>query len=258
MNRLKSSFYIVMTLVISIAAIVLSIYTSNDARNHFVIALTPEHRSLFDQTHILSEGIKRPVKVIELENEYELKKRIYSGEVDAYVVGSFFYIEQYSQLGGSWAVFGVPSDYYLVTLMNHESTQNRVAAFDSFMPSILIGDGSLSNVLIYDSEKRLIALSEDYVSHIIIHASSFDPTKHQIVEKMSNRGYTEDLLILTAEWIEYDTEHNHDLIRTLSQVMTKPLDKPAESEVLSAMTYLFRNEYIPTRYYYKDLVYSIN
>lgn len=258
MNRLKPSFYIAMTLTLSVIAIFLSIYNSVNERNDFVIALTPEFRSLMSQTNTLSEQLERPVKVVVLENENELIKSVYSGEVDAYVTNSFFYIEQYAKLNGARAVFGIPSDYFLVSLMNSDSTHQRVGVFDTFIPKLLIGNETYTNVFIPDSHKRITALNEDFVSHIILHESSLDVTKHKIVEKMSNRGYTQDLFILTSEWIEYDQAHNHVLLELLQNALSKPLVKPIESEILSAMTFLFRLEFIPTRYYYKDLVYSSN
>ncbi len=245
---------IIATLIISAVAIFFSIKTTISTSERFIIAVTEAHRSLFVDKTKLATLLDRPVDIIVFSDESALTGSIRSGEADAYVTSPFYFISEFSRLENAKAIFGIESDYYLVSKKDVDNETTKVAVFDPYMSQILQGTEPLSPVTIYGTHDRLVAMDEAYVSHVIIHASYFDDQKHLIKDRMSTKGYTQDLFILTSEWVDFDAENGHALIDALASAMKTPPDKPIEEELLRTMSYLFRLEAISTRYYYADLV----
>lgn len=248
--------YIIAILIITTIAVFFSVKSSIDTKERFVIAVTEAHRSLIVDKTKLAAMLDRSVDIIVHSDESALAGSIRSGEADAYIVSPFYFISEFSRLENAKAIFGIESEYYLVSKKDAVNETNKVAVFEPYMSQILQDTEPLSPVTIYGTHDRIVAMDEAYVSHIIIHASYFDDQKYVIKDRMSAKGYTQDLFVLTSEWIDYDTENGHALTDALGSAMKMQPDKPIEEELLRTMSYLFRLEDISTRYYYADLVHS--
>lgn len=256
MSKNKSILYIFVTLIIAASAITLSVNASIKAEDRFIIAIPESHKSLIKDVSSLTSLLDKPVDIMIHPDESALIRSIRNGEADAFITSSFNFISDFSKLNHAKAIFGIPSDYYLVSRIGADGVQNKVAVFDPYISQILQNGASYSTMTIYGTHERLVTLEEAYVSHIIMHASYFDSEKYTIINQLSTRGYTQDLFVLTSEWIDYDQENEHALLDALEKALRLPLEKPIEDELIRAMSHLFRLETISTRYYYSDLVYS--
>lgn len=256
MNKNKSTLYILLTLCIATLAIIMSIFASRGTADRFVIAIPESHGTLIKDASTLSTLLGKPVDIQIHSDESALIRAIRAGEADAFITSSFTFISEYANLNNAKAVFGIPTDYYLVSSIGVNDKKNKIAVFDPYISKLLQNDTSFSTVTIYGTHERIVALEEAYVSQIIMHASYLDTSRHAVVDRLSTKGYTEDLFVLSLEWIDYDQEHQHALIDALEKAMRLPLEKPLEDELLRAMSHLFSLETISTRYYYSDLVYG--
>ena len=77
-----------------------------------------------------------------------------------------------------------------------------------------------------------------------------------MLSKLSSLGYKEDLLIVSTSWLEKNDDEDLALLNNIASMYEMNLEKPNETQLVDVMTELFTSENIPTRYYYKDLVYT--
>lgn len=272
----KNAFIIALIIGLGVFAIFINLLTYQIESKAFTIAVTESQSALFHNLDQLSSDLSTKVVLKKYANEFELMKAVYSGQVDAYSINLFRYIETYSKLPSGKAIIGIPTDYYLVAsqvvvnmpdyvdkLTSTEDsrgkiTRPKIGIFESVISEQLLSGSRYSSISYSDSKERLKALNDTIIDYAIIREDYYDQTQYSILKKLSDFGYTQDVFVLSKTWIDNDIEAQLDIVTSIINTFTTPVSAPKEDEVMKAMTLLFNSERIQTRYYYKDLVYTLN
>jgi len=276
----KNAIISLIVLALGVFAVFINFYTNQIESNAFTIAVTESHRDLLSDVDTLSAELDRKINIKLFDNENDLMKEVYSGQVDAYCINLLSYIESFSKRPSSKAILGIPNDYYLVASIevvkmpgyvellesNKLSVSNsssekkisrpRIGVFDQLITEQMLNGFRYTTMTYYDSNERLRALNDSLIDYAIISKDLYDSNQHVIIKKMSDLGYFEDVFILSKNWLDTSIEEQLNIVEMLSKSMAYSVDLPNESQVIQAMTTLFNAERIQTRYYYEDLVYS--
>lgn len=272
----KNAFIIALILGLGVFAIFINLLTYQIESNAFTIAVTDSQSAMFQNLDRLSNDLSTKVVLKKYANEFELMKAVYSGQVDAYSINLFRYIESYSKLPSGKAIVGIPTDYYLVASRKMVAmpdyvdklaatedsrgkiTRPKIGIFESVISEQLLSGIRYSSITYSDSNERLKALNDSIIDYAIIREDYFDTTQYVVLKKLTDFGYTQDVFVLSREWIDNDIEDHLNIVTSIINAFTKTVTTPNEDEVIRAMTYLFNTERIQTRYYYKDLVYTLS
>ncbi len=255
MKSLKTLTLFIIVCFISSAAIALALNAQKKADAPFTIAITRSHAKLFEQFKNLSSKLSTEVVLEIYENESDLMKAVYGGDVDAYSINVFSYIEQFADLPNGKAILGLPSEYYLIAKQDREVARPKIGIFDKTLTFYMLQGAKYTTVSYSNTSERLQALNDGLIDYAIIASADFEVGKAIIVKKMSDLGYNEDLFVLNRPWIDADIEAGLDIVENISKALTQATKAPDEILLMRAMSELFKEEKIPTRYYYKDLVY---
>lgn len=255
MRANKTLALLIIVIIISAVAVALSFNAQKKADAPFTIAITKQHAKLFENYKSLSQNLFEEVTIEIYENEAELMKAVYGGSIDAFSINVFTYLEQYAELPMGKAIFGLPADYYLIAKQTGEVERPKIGVFDDTLSFYMLQGIKYTTVAYSDTSKRLQALNDGLIDYAIISSIDYNAENSIIFKKMSALGYKEDLFILTRPWIDLDTDSGLDLINQISKVLPQDIKAPDEVMLMKAMSDLFKDEKIPTRYYYKDLVY---
>ncbi len=255
MRASKTLALLIIVFIISAVSIALAFNAHKIADAPFTIAITKQHAKLFENYKALNKDLFEDVTLEIYANEAELMKAVYGGSVDAFSINVFSYLEQYAELPMGKAILGLPADYYLIAKQPGEVDRPKIGIFDETLSFYMLQGVKYTTVAYSDQSKRLQALNDGLIDYAIISSIDYNPENSIIFKKMSALGYKEDLFILTRPWIDSDIEGGLDLIKQLSKILPEDIKAPNEVMLMKAMSELFKDEKIPTRYYYKDLVY---
>ncbi len=255
MKASKTLVLLLIVIIISTTAIALTLSDQKKADVPFTIAITKAHAKRFEHYKALSTKVNTEVILDIYENESDLMKAVYSGTVDAYSINVFAYLEQFADLPKGKAILGLPTDYYLITKQVGEVNRPQIGVFDETLSFYLLHGAKYATISYSETSERLQALNDGFIDFAIVSSTDYDAQQAIVVKKMSDLGYTEDLFVLTRPWIDKDSETELNIIQNLTNIMTEETKAPDETMLMKAMSELFKDEKIPTRYYYKDLVY---
>jgi hypothetical protein len=255
MKASKTLALIILVFIISATAITLTLKDQKKADIPFTIAITKAHAKHFENFRSLATKVNTEVILDIYDNESDLMKAVYSGSVDAYSINTFAYLEQFADLPSGKAILGLPSDYYLITKQTGEIDRPQIGVFDDILSFYLLQGEKYATITYTNSLERIQALNDGFIDFAIVSSADYDAQQAIIVKKMSDLGYTEDLFVLTRSWIEKDSEMSLNIVQNLTNILTEATKAPDETILMKAMSDLFKDEKIPTRYYYKDLVY---
>lgn len=252
----RLNWVILMLIIIGATAFITGVYFERMPSKRFIIALTEEHLDQFNNENSLPKILNKDVELRIYQSRNDLLKAVYSEDVDAYIVDAFHYIKNYQTSARSRAIYGIPSDKYLVAKSNEAITRPRIATFDEIIANVLIKNKEHS-VVLYDSEKEIVnALNSDFVDMAVL-TTEYDTADAFITQNsLVTLGFTEDVLILSSKWFADDSDDHLEIVAALNVVFKQARTAPDETSLLNVMGYLFKAELIPTRYYYKDLVYT--
>lgn len=271
----KNTFIIVLILALGVFAIFINLLTYKMESSAFTIGVTESKSDLFYDLDRLSSDLSNKVVLKTYISESELMKAVYSGQVDAYPINLFSYIESFSKLPSGKAIIGIPSDYYLIAsyekinmpdyvdklTLTEDSrgkiSRPKIGVFESVISEQLLDGIRFSSMTYSDSKERLKALNDSIIDYAIVRDDYYDSDQYAIIKKISDIGYTQDVFVLSKEWIDKDIEEHLNIVSSIINVISTKVTSPDEDQVIRAMTYLFNSERLQTRYYYKDLVYSL-
>lgn len=255
MKASKTLALFIIIFFISAAAIALTFNNQKKADDPFTIAITKSHAKRFEHYKALSSKLNTEIILDIYENESDLMKAVYSGSVDAYSINVFAYLAQFADLPKGKAILGLSAEYYLITKQEGEVDRPQIGVFDDTLSFYLLHGAKYATISYSDPAERLQALNDGFIDFAIVSSADYDAEKAIIVKRMTDLGYKEDLFVLTSLWIERDREIGLDIVQSLSNILTEVTNAPDETMLIKAMSELFKDEKIPTRYYYKDLVY---
>jgi hypothetical protein len=255
MKASKTMVLIIVVLIISSTAIARTLSDQKKAEMPFTIAITKAHAKRFEHYKALSTKVNTEVILDIYENESDLMKAVYSGTVDAYSINVFAYLEQFADLPKGKAILGLSNDYYLITKQTGEIDRPQIGVFDETLSFYLLHGTKYATITYSETSERLQALNDGFIDFAIVSSADYDENQAIIVKKMSDLGYTEDLFVLTRPWIDKDVELGLNIVQNLTNILTEETNAPDETILMKAMSELFKDEKIPTRYYYEDLVY---
>lgn len=256
MKSSKTMTLFIIVFVISASALALSIFSHIKADAPFTIAITKSHAKLFENYQALTSKLNVEVVLEIYENEADLMKAVNGGFVDAYSINVFAYIEHFADLPKGQAILGLPSDYYLIAKQERTIDRPKIGLFDETLTNYMLSGVKYASISYSNTHDRLNALRDGLIDYAVIPSTDYDPSQGIITKKMSALGYKEDLFILTRPWIESDIEVELDIVQQFSATLTQETKAPDEAMLMKVMSELFMDERIPTRYYYKDLVYN--
>lgn len=273
--------------VLSIGGILLNVYLDTLSQKMFVIGVTHSHDQMLTQTKTLEGIVEQKIQIKTYNDEVELMKAVYSGEIDAFVINAFNYIDSYSELEGAKAILGIPADYYLISqkakivasgdasqagaseigASSTDTSNSKVAPKDDVSFAVGTYDELLSEYLIsgidfkttrdfYSPLDAIKALRDGIIQYACVPKSYYDADEHDILKKISTMGYTQDVLVLTQAWLEKETMDDLRLIPAFKKAIVVETTLPDESQIMNIMTLLFNAEINETRYYYDDLVFN--
>lgn len=252
----RLNLIILMLIIIGVSAFLAGIYFELKPSKSFIIALTEEHLDQFKSENTLPKILNKGVELKIYQSRNDLLKAVYSEDIDAYIVDAFHYIQNYQSSARSRAIYGIPTNKYLVAKTNEVISRPRIASFDEIIANVLINNKEHS-VVLYDSEKTIInALHSDFVDLAVLTTKDVATDEFYTLNSLVTLGFTEDVLILSSKWFTDDTDEHLEIITALNAVFKQARSAPDEVSLLNVMGYLFKAERIPTRYYYKDLVYT--
>lgn len=240
-------------------ALILNFLFALQEKNIFKIGITSTTSLQFRNNDAIEEVVGIPVKLIIYPSEADLIKNLRSDQLDAYTMNSFTFIENFASTEGDRAILGVPNDYFLVTLNTTELIEMpKIGLIDEHMSSLLISNMTPGHTTkdFSDPHDGLRALNDAQITHLVIPEALYDKKNHRIVEKLSFLGYTEELLILTKYWQDFDFENDYPLLQAINESLKEDLSAPNTDQLMNAMTYLFNLDKLNTRYYYEDLVHQ--
>ncbi len=255
MKASKTLVLLIFVFIISATALALTLSEQKRADVPFTIAITKAHAKRFEHYKALSTKVSTEVILDVYENESDLMKAVYGGTVDAYSINVFAYLEQFADLPYGKAILGLPADYYLITKQAGEVNRPQIGIFDETLAFYLLHGAKYATISYSETSERLQALNDGFIDFAIVSSSDYDEKQAIVVKKMSDLGYTEDLFVLTRPWLDKDTEMGLNIVQNLANILTEETNAPDETMLMKAMSELFKDEKIPTRYYYKDLVY---
>lgn len=255
MKTPKILLLLIFVFIISAAAIALMLSDQKKSDAPFTIAITKAHAKRFEHYKALSTKVNTEIILDVYENESDLMKAVYSGSVDAYSINVFAYLEQFADLPKGMAILGLPTDYYLITKQAGEVDRPQIGVFDETLSFYLLHGAKYATISYSETSERLQALNDGFIDYAIVSSTDYDAKQAIVVKKMSDLGYTEDLFVLTRPWIDKDSEMGLNIIQNITNILTEETKAPDETILMKAMSELFKDEKIPTRYYYKDLVY---
>lgn len=271
MNRNKIGMLTLLVCFFSAAALFLNFYLDAKTKEFFIIGMDRSHDRLQLNTDKLSETVGQDVRVLYFDDEADLLKSVYQGDIDAYILNTFNYISQLDQLEGAKAILGVSTDYYLVANKTIFPTFTEIPLYEEKSPDTptfkvgitepLISDFILSTTSLKTSISKLKpteiirALDEGLIDFAVISKSDYRENHHLILKKASDLDYQEDVLILTQEWIELETIEDMGIVAAID--FESEVEKlPVEAHMMNIMTLLFNAEINDTRYYFDDLVFN--
>lgn len=256
MNQNKNPLILFMILLLACAVIIINILGVMQEQQTLTIGLTAQQNTLLVKSKKIELDGPYKVKFITYETEQELLQAIYAKKVSVYILDTYSYIVQYSKLPNSRAVFGIPSDYYLIAVTDQTFNRPRVGMLSTSISDHMLS-GKVYSKHIYNSyEECLQDLNSGLIDQAVLQEKYIDLSKYKIISKLSSKGYKEDLLIITTPWLEKNDEEDLSLLNSISALFKDDIQKPNEAQLIEVMSELFTNESIPTRYYYKDLVYT--
>lgn len=256
MNQKKNPLLIILILVLACTVIAINFWEINLRKNTLTIGLTPQQMTLLSSKVPFDLGDPFKVKLVTYETEQALLQAIYAKKVDVYILDTYRYIEQFAKLPSSRAVFGIPSDYYLITLSDEQVKRPRVGMLSNSISEHLLKGKVYSEHLYSDYKECLQALNNGLIDQAVLQERYVDESKFKVLSKLSSLGYKEDLLIVSTSWLEKNDDEDLALLNNIASMYEMNLEKPNETQLVDVMTELFTSENIPTRYYYKDLVYT--
>jgi len=245
----------VIVFIISVSAIWLSFENQQKAEAPFTIAITKSHAKLFENYKALSANLSKEVVLKIYDNEAALMKAVYSGSVDAFSINVFTYLKQFADLPKGKAILGLPAEYYLIATQDGDVERPKIGTFDEPLTFYMLKGVKYETVTYSGAAERLQALNDGLIDYAIISSADYNAENALIIKKMSTLGYNEDIFVLTQPWIESDSELGLNIVAHISKILTLETKAPDEATLMKAMSELFKDEKIPTRYYYKDLVY---
>lgn len=244
-------------ILFSIGALVLMWQTSISNASHFKIATTSQHAGHFKNLPVLGKQYGIEVSIDVYDTSREILQAFYAGEADAFSLDAYTYISTYHRLNLSKAILGLPSKYYFITPKESVlPARANIGVYDTLFATYIIGDPTL-NLLAYDDERQMTAaLEEGLLDGLFIPENLYDDTQHSLVIQSDYRGYYEDLLIVTEDWISDPSTDAYEFTNALLRGLSENLSPPDEESLMSIMTRLFTDVQISTRYYYEDLVWT--
>lgn len=271
MNRYKIGLLTILVCLISVGALLLSVYLDAKTKAIFFIGMNYSHENLQINTDKLSEALGIDVRILYFDDEAELLKSVYQGDIDAYVLNTFNYISNLDKLERAKAILAIPADYYLVankedfpTFADFPIYEEKTPDTPSFKVGIsetLISDFILSATTLKTSITELKpaeiikTLNDGLIDLAVISESDYQEDRHVILKKASELGYQEDVLILTHKWIELETIEDLGIVAAFD-FKSEVERLPAEAQMMNIMTLLFNAEINNTRYYFDDLVFN--
>ena len=249
----------VVIIICTSLALILNLVFTLQEKNIFKIGIASTSPLRIADTKDLEEAIGIPVQLMIYPSEAELIKNLRSDQLDAYTMNPFTFIENFASTEGDRAILGIPNDYFLVTLNTTELIEMpKIGLIDEHMSSLLISSITPGHTTkeFSDPQDGLRALNDGQITHLVIPKALYDKNNHRIVEKLSFLGYSEELLILTKYWQDFDFENDYPLQQAINDSLYEALSPPDTNQLINAMTYLFNLEKLNTRYYYEDLVHQ--
>ncbi len=256
MNPNKSPLILFMILLLAGAVIILNILGIKQEQQTLTIGLTSQQSDLLVKSPKIKLDGPYKVRFITYETEQELLQAIYAKKVSVYILDTYSYIVQYSKLPNSRAVFGIPSDYYLIAVTDQNFNRPRVGMLSTSISDHMLNGKVYSKHIYNDYKECLRDLNSGLIDQAVLQEKYVDLSKYKIISKLSSIGYKEDLLVITTSWLEKEDEEELSLLNSIAALFKDDIQKPNEAQLIEVMSELFTNESIPTRYYYKDLVYT--
>ena len=271
MNRYKIGMLTLLVCFFSAAALLINFYLDTKTKEIFFIGMDRSHVQLRIDTDKLSEVVGRDVRVLFFDDEADLLKSVYQGDIDAYILNTFNYISNLDKLERAKAVLAISADYYFVAnkkefptfseIPLHEENSPNTPSFKVGISETLISDFIMSSTSLKTDTTELKpteiikALDDGLIEFAVISKSNYHQDKHLILKKASDLGYQEDVLILTHEWIELETIEDLGIVAAFD--FESEIERlPAEAQMMNIMTLLFNAEINDTRYYFDDLVFN--
>lgn len=238
-------------LALSCLAIYANTLWLRNEKKPFTIGITRYTTQLTIDTKSLEKILSREILVVYYEDESALLKALYEHKLDAFLINPFDFITHHQSLGGAKAIASLKVDYFLISKIDSSGDFKSVASFDDHISAILINQRNIKQIHISKPLERLAALQDGLVDLIVIESAYYDSTKHQIIEKISSKGYDFNLLVL----IEDDQQIARDIQVNLFENVA--IQVPDEEKLMRVMNHLFQMEIIKKRIEYSDLVYTI-
>ena len=271
MNRYKIGMLTLLVCFFSAAALLINFYLDTKTKEIFFIGMDRSHDQLRIDTDKISEVVGRDVRVLFFDDEADLLKSVYQGDIDAYILNTFNYISNLDKLERAKAILAISADYYFVAnkkefptfseIPLHEEKSPDTPSFKVGISETLISDFIMSSTSLKTNTTELKpteiikALDDGLIEFAVISKSNYHQDKHLILKKASDLGYQEDVLILTHEWIELETIEDLGIVAAFD--FESEIERlPAEAQMMNIMTLLFNAEINDTRYYFDDLVFN--
>ena len=271
MNRYKIGMLTLLVCFFSAAALLINFYLDTKTKEIFFIGMDRSHVQLRIDTDKLSEVVGRDVRVLFFDDEADLLKSVYQGDIDAYILNTFNYISNLDKLERAKAILAISADYYFVANKKEFPTFSEIPLYEEKSPDTpsfkvgisetLISDFIMSSTSLKTNTTELKpteiikALDDGLIEFAVISKSNYHQDKHLILKKASDLGYQEDVLILTHEWIELETIEDLGIVAAFD--FESEIERlPAEAQMMNIMTLLFNAEINDTRYYFDDLVFN--
>lgn len=271
MNRYKIGLLTILVCLFSAGALVLNFFLDSKTKEIFFIGMDRTHDHLQINTEKLADVLGTDVRIQYFDDEADLLKSVYQGDIDAYILNTFNYISNKDKLEGAKAILAITADYYFVANKKEFPTFSEIPLYEEKSPDTpsfkvgisetLISDFIMSTTTLKTSVTELKpseiikSLNDGLIELAVISKSDYREDEHLILKKASELGYEEDVLILTHDWIELETLEDLGIVSAFD--FESEIERlPAEAQMMNIMTLLFNAEINNTRYYFDDLVFD--
>lgn len=242
-------------LVLMIVGLIFIFRDSTD--QYFMIGLFAEQTDLLkEDLTSLEEVTGKKIRIKYYDDEALMNIDIKNHTLDLYSCSTFFYLEH--QCPGK-IISSFPSAYYLLGRVDAPTSGKlEVGTFEYPISTLLLNHtkplfGSIiANRTYLQTQDRYKALLEGTLDYAVFrHENPYN--KFNEITKISDCGYTKDVLILSDLWVD---PTDFDLLRALNHSLQDGLVLPNEEETKQVIGFLFAEEKITQRVNIENIFYT--